>query len=269
MSPEPAAAVSGPSGIGGGRIFRFDSLSSTNTWAMQHLDELRHGDVITAGKQTAGRGRRDRSWISGEGGLAFSLIFGLSRTSDRGGLAGMAAALGVADALSSMGLEPRLKWPNDVMLSDRKVCGILCESRSSADTAVIGVGMNVNQTRDELDRLYLDNPVTSLYAETGDRRDPLSVLKLLLPFIGEEVSAFMTHDPALLPDRWEPYDWLRGCRVSLMDGSGAFSGVYRGLDEQGRVIIQTADGDEQRFWTGDVSRIRIRGKEDHPAARAG
>lgn len=268
--PETVPDIRGSSGIGNGRMYRFDSLPSTNTWAMQHLDSLVHGDVVIVDVQTAGRGRRNRSWMSESGdGLTFSLIIDYPQKSDRIGLTGIAAALGVADCLSSTGLDPRLKWPNDVMLAGRKVCGILCESRSGVKKAVIGVGMNVNQSAAALERMVLEHPATSLLAETGTARDPRSMLALLLPCIHKAVTLLYEGDSHRLPERWRQYDWLTSCRVSVTDGSDTVIGAYLGVDEQGRLLLQTADGGEQRYWTGDVNRIRKCGEENNPAARPG
>ena len=249
-----------PSGMGGGRIYRCTTLPSTNAWAMDHLETLTHGDVITAEYQTDGRGRRNRSWESGSGdGLACSLVIDNPQKAELITLAGLAAALGTAGYLLLAGLDPSLKWPNDVLVDDRKICGILCESRSAAGRTVIGVGMNVNQSREELRRLGLDCAATSLYAETGVKRNPQAVLGELLPFLSRELSRLAENEGGALADRWREHDWLHDAAVEVTDTSVSVRGVYAGMDRRGRLLLQRSDGSVACYWTGDVRKIRKKG----------
>lgn len=142
-----------------GREWRhFASLPNTNDYCKQHADRLPHGTAVTAAAQTAGKGRLGRRWDSRPGdGLALSVL--LHHWQPQGmGLLPLLAGLAVSEALDSLcGLRTGLKWSNDVLADDRKLCGILCESRigSPGGFAVVGIGVNLTHTSADFARLGL------------------------------------------------------------------------------------------------------------------
>ncbi len=134
----------------------------------------RDGRVVVADHQTRGRGRSGRTWSSAPGtALQFSALM-RDVSPDRASLVTLAGGVAVARALQSAGAAPRLKWPNDVLLGERKVCGILGELGPAGDHVVLGVGINVSQSAPQLPR---EVPATSLLLDLGcaPRRDDLLV----------------------------------------------------------------------------------------------
>jgi len=153
-----------------GDIRFFDTIGSTNdealAWAANDTPDL---SVVIADEQTAGRGRLDRKWFTPKGtALAFSIVL-RPTPEERPHLTRIVglAALGVAESLRERGLDARIKWPNDVLIQNRKVCGILIESVWSGediDCVVIGIGVNVSQGSVPPEEM-LQFPATSLEAE--------------------------------------------------------------------------------------------------------
>lgn len=146
----------------------FDELDSTNLYLKEHADGLPHGAAVIAKRQTQGRGRLGRSWAQGGGDLALSfLLHGID--AEKLSVLPLVTGVAVASALEKLcGITPALKWSNDVLCEDRKLCGILCESRLSGRKAfaVLGIGVNLSGSREDFELLDLVY-ATSLKLATG------------------------------------------------------------------------------------------------------
>lgn len=233
----------------------FDSISSTNdealAWAASDAKDL---SLVVADEQTAGRGRLDRKWFTPPGtALAFSLI--LHPTADEkphlSRMVGL-AALSVADPLLARGLSPRIKWPNDILLNERKVAGVLIESVWSGDKVdcvVIGIGINILKGSVP-GAESLRFPATSLEDELGSPveraevlHDVLSALISLRPLLGTD--EFMA--------RWEKLLAYRGRQVQVeMEGEGTVVGSVSGLDRDGSLQLRDENGKSITVQFGDV-----------------
>ena len=207
------------------------------------------GTVVLADEQVAGRGREGRRWHSPRG--AGILLGYLHRPADEpiAGVLALRVGLAVGQALTALGLAPRLKWPNDVLLADRKVGGILCEARTAPDGAAwvgVGVGLNVH------------GPVAqeiSPRAAALDEADPtvtrLAVLEELIPRLHQLGSG-----PALTAAEqtaYRRYDWLAG-----RDVVEPLPGRVSGVDRDGALVVETLRG-PQRVLAGSVVVARGRG----------
>ncbi len=163
-------------------IYKFPKLTSTNTFLRQHSMELNNYSVIWAEEQTHGRGRFDRVWYSKPGkDLTFSILLPLESQVIRFRQnITQIAALSVAVLLEDYGLKPDLKWPNDVLINNRKICGILCETVDLGEKtfAVLGIGLNVNSNDDSSPR-YGNSP-TSIQKELGFETDRFEIFQQLL-----------------------------------------------------------------------------------------
>lgn len=128
-------------------IIYLDEVDSTNSYLKSHCNELSDGDIVTARLQTAGRGRRGHDWAANEGMLPISIL--LKNPPERENITAR-VGLAVCEALEELceGLSASIKWANDIIVSSRKVCGILCESAFFGDCAnvIVGIGVNVSQT---------------------------------------------------------------------------------------------------------------------------
>jgi BirA family biotin operon repressor/biotin-[acetyl-CoA-carboxylase] ligase len=218
-----------------------------------------HGSVYFADEQLAGRGRGDHGWESAAGdGLYVSVLLRPSIPAVRLPLLPLAAGLAAAEAIrSAAGLTVDLRWPNDLLLSPRKVGGILVESKSSGGSVnfvAVGVGINVHQRAFDSD---LATPATSLDLEAGRRVSRQDLLVFLLKSLERE--ALGLADPAAgstIPARVEQAStWIRGRRVEV-HGPQACTGVTAGLDAHGFLRVQTANG-MVTVQTGGIRAVEI------------
>ena len=218
---------------------------STNTDAMAAARlGAPHGSVYVTDEQTAGRGRGDHRWDSNAGqGLYVSVLLRLALPTERLQLLPLAAGLASVDAIAhASGLRADLRWPNDLMIGDRKTGGILVESKIDGTKvvfAVVGIGINVHQ------RSFpegLATPATSLDVAAGRMINRQALLLALLESLEREAHA-LTDKGANeeIPARMEMCStWVRGRRVEV-HGPQACVGVTAGLDENGFLIVRTAN----------------------------
>lgn len=202
------------------------------------------GHVVLARRQTAGRGRAGRAWHSADdGGLYLSVVLrGFGGPAAAAGLT-LAAGLGVAEAVRRLGAaDVRLKWPNDVLLGDRKVAGILTEWVGDG-AAVVGVGLNVAQTSFPGD---LAGTATSVALAAGAAPEPAAALEVLLETLGAAVASFREKGLAWVVPEWTVRSGLWGRRAR----AGGVAGVLRRLDPDGALVIETDDGTEHRLTAG-------------------
>lgn len=165
----------------GSHIYIVDEISSTNSELLKHADEHEHGAVLCARRQTAGRGRHQRDWKSQNGGLYFSILLKEQHDLTRVYPFILLTALSVARCIQSCAtLGVAIKWPNDIYINHRKVCGILAESstRGKLTNVVVGVGINVNNPVSQLEGLR--NPAVSLKECRGEELDLNNLLDRIL-----------------------------------------------------------------------------------------
>ncbi|MFQ5964506.1 MAG: biotin--[acetyl-CoA-carboxylase] ligase [Candidatus Scalinduaceae bacterium] len=163
-------------------IYKYSKLDSTNTFLKQHCSTLADYTVIWAEEQTQGSGRFGRMWKSEPGeDLTFSFLLPLSslKLKLRQNITQL-AALAVVRLLESHGLKPAVKWPNDVLIKGKKICGILCETVEVKKKAyaILGIGLNVNSSKESF--VPLDKPATSIRGEMHRRIGRIEVLRDLL-----------------------------------------------------------------------------------------
>ena len=204
-----------------------------------------HGSVYFADEQLAGRGRGDHAWDSVAGaGLYASVLLRPPIPAVRLPLLPLVAGLAASEAIRAVaGLTVDLRWPNDLMIGPRKVGGILAESKisdGSVDFAVVGIGINVHQCAFDSE---LSTPATSLDLETKRRVSRQELLLSLLKSL--EYETLLLADPAAgvtIPVRVEQAStWIRGRHVEV-HGPQACTGVTAGLDENGFLLVRTANG---------------------------
>jgi BirA family transcriptional regulator, biotin operon repressor / biotin---[acetyl-CoA-carboxylase] ligase len=192
-----------------------------------------HGTLVTAGAQSAGRGRQGRTWSAPPGhALLMSLVL-------RGALPllPLAAAVAVADAV---GEEARIKWPNDVLLGGRKVAGILAEGRPQEDWAVLGIGVNVAVRLADLPPELHDTAATL-------GRSPADVEPFLAALL-ESIDRALALPTRELLDAWRARDALAGQAISWVAGSGTAAGI----DGEGRLVVELPGGGRTALDAGEV-----------------
>ncbi|MCE9614978.1 MAG: biotin--[acetyl-CoA-carboxylase] ligase [Lentisphaerae bacterium] len=255
MKNEPHTVAAPGQGLWGGRLLTFESLPSTNQWALDHAADARHGDIIRAVQQTAGRGRFNRQWLSPGGReLTLSVCLHLpGATGQTMGWLGPAVALAIHTAVATHGITAKVKWPNDVLVGRRKLAGILCERDLRTSMVVVGMGLNVNLKPDAMNHLAAPQPVTSMHMETGRELEPELVLQALRAALERFLPLAMGGACAGLQQAWAEHDGLSGQRVRLTTTSGEVEGDYAGLTPEGYLRLRVAAGTERVFLSGDVT----------------
>lgn len=243
----------------GRRIEHHVSIGSTNDRARDALRE-QGGDAIAvvADLQTAGRGRRGRSWLSPPGAnLMVSVPLRTRLDPHAAGLLGIAAALAVRDACASVAPEAGLaiRWPNDVVAPDgAKVAGLLLETALEDGRlveAVIGIGINANWRREEMPA-EIAARATSLTELVGARVDRVALLGTLLGALGREITALEAGDTPLA--RLRALSWLDGRRVELDLGATLVEGRVTGIGDDGSLLLDGVDG-RAAYTVGEVVRV--------------
>jgi BirA family biotin operon repressor/biotin-[acetyl-CoA-carboxylase] ligase len=211
--------------------------------------------LVIARRQTAGRGRGENRWWSAPGALTFSLVidgFGLGVSQDRWPRLSLATALVVGDAIRQQvpQADVQLKWPNDVYIAGRKVCGILVEVPGAAPgRVVIGAGLNVNNSLAAAPAEIQDSAV-ALCDVARRELDLTAILKSILRGLETEMSR-LGRDELCLARRWQPYCLLEGETITLRQGNHQHTGICDSIDEDGALLLRTRQGTE-RFISGSV-----------------
>ena len=244
-------------GLWDGRLVVFESLPSTNQWAMQNLDSCRHGDIVCATRQTAGKGRFSRSWMAPDDrGLTLSVVLMPGEGQEVTPAVGQTAALAIRAILEAFGIDAVVKWPNDVLVGSRKIAGILMEGDSATGTVLLGIGLNVNVTEGDFETIELIQPATSMAIEKGQEFDISEVRRRLLAELKLALDAAEAEGPRAIMDNWKEYDCLMGKRIEVQTATNMISGIYTDLDEEGKLCLVDDTGKEHTLWSGDVKAVR-------------
>jgi len=259
----------------GDRLLYFASVESTNTLAMQLAYERpEEGLVILTDSQTAGKGRRGRHWVDVPGcNVLMSMLF---QPLFPPHIFVMITSLAVVDTITDIcQVEAAIKWPNDVLVGDRKVAGILIEtSHDSVGSliAVAGIGINVNGGIEELSRRSseeapLQTIATTLEAECGHKVNREVFIARLLQYI-EESYLILQQETADLPEvgtvvgepfsrllreRWKSQLSTLGRTITVQQGNSVISGIAEDVDESGELLLRRHSGELVRITWGDVN----------------
>lgn len=247
------------------RVIRFDEVDSTNAVCRQlALEGAPEGAVVHAMRQTSGRGRQGRTWHStGDFGLWFSILLRPGQLNPgidapMGGMVSIAAGVGVCGALERFGIAVGLKWPNDVLISGRKVCGILAESAlddSRLDWVVLGIGINVN-TPDGGFPPELRSIATAVdqHLPKQDVPEKGELLAAVLDCVFDEYRMLAQGKAESVRESAEVrMGSMLGARITCSTSSGPVTGVAEGLRPTGALILRAYDGREFTVTAGDVT----------------
>jgi BirA family biotin operon repressor/biotin-[acetyl-CoA-carboxylase] ligase len=224
-----------------------------------------HGTLVVAEVQTGGRGRLGRRWGSPKGGLWMSLVLRPEFDASLASRITQTAAVGVAKALWEIGVDARIKWPNDLLVGGKKICGILAESSAEngrrIDYVVLGVGMNADL--DPADLGVPDREVTTIRSELGRDVDLLELLHSLLSNLDDELGR-MEDFSAVLED-WRNLNCTLGEKVRVRRFGETLEGLAVDLSPEGALLLATRRGTVELF-EGEIEHLR-QGDEvgDRPA----
>ena len=218
----------------------FDTIPSRHLWAKEHLSELKPNPIlcITAREQTKGIGRRGRSWVSPKDqNLYATFVFNLPKNSPPPHNLAQILSLSCITILESLGLTPRIKWPNDILLSGKKCAGMLCDIHGK--TVIISLGLNINMP----EPLPIDQPNTSLFIESG-KEHSISTLQAAI------ATQFENDLNTWFGKGFSPFHASYGQRlasknttVSYQKDGQAITGILRGITSDGRIKLAMPNGD--------------------------
>lgn len=234
------------------RLEHFSELDSTNEEARRRALGGERGPLwIRADRQGAGRGRRGRAWISEPGNLFITGLYVLDASAGDAAKLSFAAALSVADLIeeAAPGLGPRLKWPNDVLVEAKKICGILLESGTAPGGGLwlaVGIGVNLSHHPDDAER-----PATSLAAH-GVRIEPSHAGERLAHHFDTWLSRWQTSGFAPIRDAWLARAHGLGERCTARLETETVEGIFADLMPDGALRLDLADGTRRLISAGDV-----------------
>ena len=234
----------------------FPVLDSTNDYAKELAKkECVHGTLIVADTQTAGKGRRGRIWQSPEGTtISMSLCLEPKLPTEKVSGLTLVAALSVAEAIFEI-TEKRaqIKWPNDIVLNGRKICGILTELcfRKETYVVIVGVGVNVNTEHfpEEIQEV-----ASSLKRECGKEVSREALIAAILKHFERFFASYeKTEDLSLLRKDYEEMLANKDREVLVLDPQQAYKGIAKGITDSGNLVVVCEDGSEKEVYSGEVS----------------
>jgi BirA family biotin operon repressor/biotin-[acetyl-CoA-carboxylase] ligase len=241
----------------GKTIHHFHTLDSTNSKAYQlALDGAEEGEVVISESQEKGRGRLGRQWFSPPFlNLYLSVILRPKIPPHQASLITLMAAVATADAIQKFsGLLPLIKWPNDILLRDRKIAGLLNEIHSEMDRihfVILGIGVNLN-----LDKRMFSKEIragaTSLKIEMGQAISRKIFLQTLLQELEKWYTVIMKEGSAHILKAWRDRAHIKGRRVKVTSFGKALTGVAVDIDSDGALILETMGGKRERVVAGDI-----------------
>jgi len=240
-----------------GRNFIYcEEIDSTNTYLMDRENKNNtDGTVILAEKQTEGRGRKNRVWYSAkEQNLNFSILLTSKKYFGKNlNLINLASSLAVSQAIENLyQLNAELKWPNDVLIKGKKVCGILLEASSQGskiDKVVIGIGLNVNQSMFQGE---FNLPPTSIKIEANENIERERLLAEVLNNF-EELLEKSISKPSEVLREWKSRCRMIGEKISITENDETKYGIFDDIDENGFLLLKSRNNQIEKIHLGDVS----------------
>ena len=241
----------------GRTIHHFQTLDSTNFKAYQlALNGAKEGEVVISESQKKGRGRLGRQWFSPPYlNLYLSVILRPKISPHQASLITLMAAVATADAIQKFsGLLPLIKWPNDILLQDRKVAGLLNEIHSEMDRihfVILGIGVNLN-IDEKMFSKEIRAVATSLKIEMGQKVSRKAFLQIFLQELEKWYSIFLGEGGAVILKAWRDRAHIKGRQVKVTSFGETVAGIAIDVDSDGALILETEDGKQKRVVAGDI-----------------
>ncbi len=239
----------------------YEEIGSTSDRAKELAEDgAEHGEVVVAEAQTAGRGRRGRLWVSPpRRNLYFSVVLRPELPPARAPELTLVASLAICDALRQAGVGAGIKWPNDVLVSGRKIAGVLTELAAEPDRVhwvVIGVGVNVNARREDFPEELRDE-ATSVLLERGQPAPRALLAAACFTALEDWLDRHAEEGFAPIRDAWRERSVTLGREVVVKEASRELRGVAEDIDATGALLVRGPAGLE-RVLAGDVTLVRSR-----------
>jgi BirA family biotin operon repressor/biotin-[acetyl-CoA-carboxylase] ligase len=242
----------------GRRIICVLETGSTNHLAFRTAEDgAEDGTVVLAESQTGGKGRLGRHWESPPGvNLYCSVILRPPILPVSAPQLTFLSAVAVARAIETVThLQPRIKWPNDILVNGRKVAGLLNEMSAETDTihwVVLGIGVNINMGREQFPD-GLRHPASSLLLEVGSPVNRVEFTRSLLTILDSLYDDFLFRGLESVREEWLARATVQGQRVRVSSGDDTIEGTVTGIDTDGALLLRRSDGVSRRVLAGDVT----------------
>ena len=239
-------------------IHQFDEVESTNdlAFSLAENNQIFANEIIVASKQNKGRGRLNRNWESPKGNLYFSLVLqpkiAIEKTSQISLVAICALQIAVAKIFQQQNIVAKIqnKWPNDLLIDQKKVAGILLESKISnknCDFAILGIGVNINS-----------NPTQTLFPSTNIKNFSceISASKMLEFFLEEFENLYenwLIFGFKNIRNLWHKNAYNLNSKININLGNSKIEGLFQEIDEEGNIVIKNHNNETKKISFGDVS----------------
>lgn len=227
----------------GRRIIKLREVPSTNDYARSIAEEVPEGTVVLAERQTAGKGRKGRRWLSPDGGLWMSVVLKPGFVDPRIVFVG---PLSLVDTLADFGIPSGIKWPNDVWVAGKKIAGVLVEGKGE-EYVVVGIGLNVNNPIPD----ELKDTAISMFEVTGERI-PLEAVLKSLTFHMDAWYRIFKEDPQVLMRKVRQRTFILGRFVEVTEGGERVVGRAVDVLDDGSLLLDIG-GSLRKIVYGDVS----------------
>jgi len=240
------------SGLIGQQIHYFDELISTNTTAKELANSADEGTIVVAEVQKEGRGRLGREWISPRGGIWMSVILKPTISLVHASRLTLVAGVAITKAMRKLGVDACIKWPNDILIGGKKVCGILTEVNAEIERVnyiVVGIGINANVNMNDFTG-NVKNIATTLWSEIGKPIDRVSFIQDMLFEIEQEYIKFRTQPFTGILDEWISLSDTIGHQVTITTPHKIFEGKAVGITGDGALVVEDPGGRRENVMAG-------------------
>ena len=233
-----------------------DETESTNSEALKLAKFTDKPTFVVAKKQTNGRGRVDRSWLDPSGNFSGSILIKIDEDLQRLALRSFVAALAVFDAIDqkiSKKHELVIKWPNDLLLNGKKICGILLETRNfgTVSALVIGIGVNLLSSPNLDKNQNIIVKPGSILGETGVKLDPIYFSELIADQYALRENQFRTMGFSKIRETWMDRATKLGKRITARTPNSEYHGIFDSIDEKGQLILIT-NGEKKKIAAAEI-----------------
>lgn len=242
----------------GQRLHYWAEVDSTNAALARLVKEgCEEGTVVLADAQSAGRGRVGKPWFSPPGvNLHLSVLLKPAIQVTEARFLTLSGSLAIADTIARYNVKTQVKWPNDVLVNDKKIAGVLAEVQlrnGRIENLILGMGVNLNIDRPMMDRYFGDAAAgaTSVYEALGKAIDRNDFAARLLERLEQHYFTFLEKGKAPVLEQWRAHSFL-GRRVSVKEEDMHVEGIALELDEEGCLIVALDDGSSVRVREGEV-----------------
>ncbi len=232
----------------GSKLYYHDEVDSTNEYAKRILNEATDGTVVLADIQTAGKGRIDRQWYSPEGGLYISIIL----FTEKPLLIPVLAAVAICETFNNnYDILLGIKWPNDILLNDKKIAGVLVEVVDAALILGIGINLNIQEFPEELEK-----NASSIFLETKKKLDKMMVFNDLCREIDNDYQMLKDNKTNELLQKWRNYTIMFGKTVQIETPERKVKGRAIDIAGNGALVVVLPDGKIDKVLAGDCLIIK-------------